>query len=78
MLCKKTIYNPIEMLYNGCMKKQPTVFVAARITEAQQAIVLETAQRMPGAVTGNFSAALRYIIDDWAAMHAQTEKEQKQ
>lgn len=66
------------MFYNGCMKKQPTVFVAARITEAQQAIVLETAQRMPGAVTGNFSAALRYIIDDWAAMHAQTEKEQKQ
>lgn len=78
MLCKKTIYNPTKMFYNGCMKKQPTVFVAARITEAQQAIVLETAQRMPGAVTGNFSAALRFIIEDWAAMHAQTEKEQKQ
>lgn len=66
------------MFYNECMKKQPTVFVAARITEEQQAIVLETAQRMPGAVTGNFSAALRFIIEDWAAMHAQTEKEQKQ
>ena len=66
------------MFYNECMKKQQTVYVAARITEAQQAIVLETAQRMPGAVTGNFSAALRYIIDDWARISGYTEKEQKQ
>lgn len=66
------------MLYNGCMKKQPTIAIAARITESQHVIVLEMAQRMPGAVTDNFSAALRFIIEDWAAMHAQTEKEQKQ
>ena len=65
------------MFYNECMKKQQTVFVAARITEEQQAIVLETAKQMPGAVTGNFSAALRYIIDEWARM-SEADKEQKQ
>lgn len=48
------------------MKKQPTIFVAARITATQKEMLLAVAEKIPGTVTNNFSAALRYVLEDWA------------